>query len=98
MDIKIKTILKPRSGIQDTRLEARDTKKNSRPRTALPRTDPLEAMNRNARGQIQEIRTQAKVFSKKKGLQKNFLGNPKKVFKILFQANSNKKRSPKKFF
>ena len=44
-----------------------------RPRTALPRTDPLEAKDRNARGQ--GPRTQAQVFSKKKGLQKSFSGN-----------------------
>ena len=53
-----------------------------RPRTALPRTDPLETKDRNARGQ--GPRTQAQVFSKKK------------VFKIFFQA-IYKKRSSKKF-
>ena len=49
-------------------------KKNPRPRprTALPRTDPLEAKDKNARGQ--GPRTQAQVFSKKKGLQKFFSG------------------------
>ena len=54
-------------------------KKNPRPRltprTALPRTDLLEAKDRNARGQ--GPRTQAQVFSKKK------------VFKKVFQAISN---------
>ena len=53
------------------------TQKNPRPRprTAFPRTDPLEAKDRNARGQ--EPRTQPQVFSKKKkkGLQKSFSGN-----------------------
>ena len=48
-----------------------------RPRTALPRTEPLEAKDRNARGQGQGPRTQAQVFSKKK------------VFKNFFQAISN---------
>ena len=43
-----------------------------RPRTALPKTDPLEAKDSNARGQ--GPRTQAQVFSKKK------------VFKKIFQA------------
>ena len=38
-------------------------KKNPRPRIAPPRTDPLEAKDRNARGQ--GPRTQAQVFSKK---------------------------------
>ena len=39
-------------------------KKNARPRprTALPRTEPLEAKDRNARGQGQGPRTQAQVF------------------------------------
>ena len=52
-------------------------KKNSRPRprTAFPRTDPLEAKDRNARGQGQ--RTQPQLFSKKK------------VSKKVFQAISN---------
>ena len=50
-------------------------KKIPRPRTAFPRTDPFEAKDRNARGQGQEPRTQAQVFSKKKGLQKSFSGN-----------------------
>ena len=66
-----------RGGVEDTRLEAKakDTKKNPRPRTAFPRTDTLEAKDRNARGQGQGPRTQAQVFSKKKGLQKSFSGN-----------------------
>ena len=47
-------------------------KKIPKPRTAFPRTDPLEAKDRNARGQ--GPRTQAQVFSEKKGLQNNFSG------------------------
>ena len=43
------------------------------PRTAFPRTDPIEAKDRNARGQ--GPRTQPRVFSKKKGIQKSFSGN-----------------------
>ena len=58
-------------------------KKNPKPRTAFPRTDPLEAKDRNARGQ--GPRTQPQVFSKKKkkGLQKSvsddlqFIGAPR---------------------
>ena len=49
------------------------------------RTDPLEAKDRNARGQGQGPRTQAQVFSKKK------------VFKNFFQAFSCKKRLQKFF-
>ena len=44
-----------------------------RPRTAFPRTDTLEAKDRNARGQ--GPRTQAQAFSKKKYLQKFFSGD-----------------------
>ena len=47
-------------------------KKIPRPRTAFPRTDPLEAKDRNARGQGQEPRTQAQVFSKTKRSPKKF--------------------------
>ena len=52
-------------------------KKNPRPRprTAFPRTDPLEAKDRNARGQGQGPRTQPQGFSKKKNLKKSFSGN-----------------------
>ena len=59
-----------------------------RPRTAFPRTDTLEAKDRNARGQ--GPRTQAQVVSKKKGLHKNFSGDLKKKIFFLF------KRSPQK--
>ena len=45
-----------------------------RPRTAFPRTDTLEAKDRNARGQGQGPRTQPQVFSTKKGLQNFFSG------------------------
>ena len=57
-----------------------------RPRTAFPRTDTLEAKDRNARGQGQGPRTQAQVLSKKK-----------KVFTKIFQAISTKKRFLKNF-
>ena len=62
------------SRTQGSRLRPR-TQKNPkpRPRTALPRTDPLEANDRNALGQSQGPRTQTQVFSKKK-----------EVFKKLF--------------
>ena len=55
-------------------------KKNPRPRprTTFSRTDPLEAKDRNARGQGQEPRTQASVPPQKKGPEK-----------ISFQAISN---------
>ena len=40
---------------------------------AFSRTDPLEAKNRNARGQ--GPRTQSQVFSKKKSFEKTFSGD-----------------------
>ena len=68
-----------------------------RSRTALPRTDTLEAKDRNARGQGQGPRTQAQVLSKTNGLHKNFSGdlkknekNKKRVFTKIFQAISKK--------
>ena len=77
------------SGVEDTRLEAKDTKKseakdtkkNPRPRTqkkseakdSLSEDRPLEAKEKDAQGQ--GPRTQPQVFSKKKGLQKSFLGD-----------------------
>ena len=61
-------------------------KKNPRSRTAFPRTDTLEAKDRNARGQGKGSTTQAQVLSKKK-----------KVFTKIFQAISTKKRFPKNF-
>ena len=68
-----------RGGVEDTRLEAKakDTKKirGQGQRTAFSRTEPLEAKDRNARGQGQGPRTPAQVFSKKKGLQKIFSGD-----------------------
>ena len=65
------------------------TQKNPRPRTALSRTDPLEAKDRIARGQEQDCSrprtglleakdTAASVLhikKNKKGLQKSFSGN-----------------------
>ena len=66
------------------------TQKNPRPRprTAFPRTDTLEAKNRNARGQ--GPRTQAQVLSKKKSLQKKFSGD--------LQIKKKKKKFFTKFF
>ena len=79
-------------------------KKNPRPRprTAFPRTDTLEAKDRNARGQGQGPRTQAQVLSKKKkkrSSQKFFRRSQKKkkVFTKIFQAISTKTRFPKTF-
>ena len=77
------------------RSQSQGHKKNPRPRprTAFPRTDTLEAKDRNARGQGQGPRTQAQVLSKISGdLQKK-----KKVFTKNFQAISTKKRFPTNF-
>ena len=84
-----------RGGVEDTRLEAKDTKKNPRlrprPRTALLRTDPIEAKDRNVRGKAKDQGHRRKCSSKKKKRKvfKNFF-QAKKVFKkIFFQAISN---------
>ena len=61
-------------------------KKNPRPRTAFPRTDTLEAKDRNAQGQ--GPRTQAQVLSKKKKVFTKILQaiSIKNVFQKIFQA------------
>ena len=68
--------------------QGQEHKKNPRPRTAFPRTDTLEAKDRNARGQGQGPRTQAQVLSKKKrSSQKFFRRSPQKnVFREIFRA------------
>ena len=83
-------------------------KKNLRPRTAFPRTDTLEAKDRNARGQGQGPRTQAQVLSKKKRSPKKnkkaftkifqAISKKKKVFTKIFQAISKKKKGLHKHF
>ena len=77
-------------------------KKYPWPRTVLPRTGPLEAKDKNARGQGQGPRTQAQVLRQKKGFQKKFSSDlqkkksslqnffrqspQKNVFQKIFQA------------
>ena len=79
------------------------TQKNPRPRprTALPRTDPLEAKDRNARGQGHRPRIQAQVFSKKRS-SKNFFRRSQKQKKTdlqkIFSGSLQKKRLLKFFF
>ena len=81
----------------EARSQDQGHKKKTRPRTALPRTDPLEAKDRNARGQ--GPRTQGQVFSEKKRSSKIFFGrSQKKSLQKFFQAFSNKKRLLKFFF
>ena len=80
--------------------QGQGNKKNPRPRpmTAFPRTDTLEAKDRNAQGQ--GPRTQAQVLSKKEVFTKIFQAiskKKKKVFTIIFQAISTKKRFPNNF-
>ena len=74
-------------------------KKNPRPRprTAFPRTDTLEAKDRNARGQGQGHKR--KCSPKKKVFTKIFqaISKKKKVFTKIFQAIPTKKRFPKIF-
>ena len=77
------------------------TQKNPRPRpwprTAFPRTDTLDAKDRNARGQ--EPRTQAQVLSKKKrSSQKFFRRSPKKRSSQKFFKRSPRKHVFQKIF
>ena len=74
------------------------TQKNPRPSTALPRTDTLEAKDRNARGQ--GPRTRAQVLPpQKKGIHKNFSGNlqKKKSTQKLFRQSPPKEGLQKSF-
>ena len=67
-------------------------KKNPRPksRTAFPRTDTLEAKDRNARGQGHKRKSSPKK-KKKKGLHKNFSSDlHKKTFSKKFFKRSTK--------
>ena len=74
------------SRTQDSRPRPRTQKKSeARPRTAFPRTDTLEAMDRNARGQGKNQGHKRKCSPKKK------------VFTKIFQAISTKQRFPKIF-
>ena len=64
-------------------------KKNPRPRTAFPRTDTLEAKDRNARGQGPRTQSASALQKKKKkrSSQKFFKQSPlKNVFQKIFQA------------
>ena len=63
-----------------------------RPRTAFPRTDTLEAKDRNARGQGPRTQSASALQKKKKkGLHKNFSGD-------LQKKKKKKERSSQKFF
>ena len=90
-------------------MESRTQGSRPRPRTAFPRTDTLEAKDRNARGQGQGPRTQSAsaLQKKKKGLHKNFSGDLQKkkkkkglhkYFSSDLQKKKKKKRSSQKFF
>ena len=61
-------------------------KKNPRPRTAFPRTDTLEAKDRNVRGQGHKPKCSPKK-KKKRSSQKLFKRSPQKnVFQKIFQT------------
>ena len=92
-----------RGGVEDTRLEAKDTKKirgqgQGQPfrgqTLSRPRTGMLEA---KAKDQGHKHKCSPK--KKKKGLHKNFSGDlqKKKVFTKIFQAISTKERFPENF-
>ena len=79
------------SRTQGLRSRPRTQKKNPRPRprTAFPRTDTLEAKDRNAGGQGQGPWTQAQVLSKK---------NNKRSSQKFFRQSQKKKVLTKKIF
>ena len=81
-----------RGGVENTRLEAKDTQKKIRGQGQPFREQTLDLKDRNARGQDQGPRTQAQVLSKKKkGLHKNFSGDlHKKTFSKKFFKRSTK--------
>ena len=66
-------------------------KKNSRPRTALPRTDPLDTKDRNAQVEAKATdQGHTHKCSQKKGLPKTFQAISKKNgLQKFFQAISN---------
>ena len=76
-------------GVNNTRLEAK-AKDTKHPR---PRTDPLEAMDRNARDQ--GPRTQ--VFSKKRSSKEFFWRFQKKALQKCFSGNLQLKKTKKVF-
>ena len=98
-----------RGGVEDIRLEdirleakAKDTKKSEATRTAFPRTDTLEAKDRNARGQGQGHKRKCSPKKKKKVITKIFQAVSKKKIKkkglhINFSGNLHKKPFPKNF-
>ena len=99
---KVRMNIINRGGVEDTGLEVKATNRNPRPRprTAFPRTDTLEATDRNVRGQSQGPSASAlQKKKKKKGLHKSFFWqSPKKrSSQTFFQAISTKKRFPENF-
>ena len=67
-------------------------KKNPRPRTAFPRTDTLEAKDRNeAKDQGHKRKCSPKKRSSQKFFRRSQKKKKKKVFKKFFQAISTKK-------
>ena len=102
----------------EAKAKAKDTKKirgqgqghkknprpRPRPRTAFPRTDTLEAKDRNARGQGQGPRTQSasalQKKKKKRSSQKFFRRSPKKKKGLhkKFSSDLHEKTFSKKFF
>ena len=90
-----------RGGVEDTRLEAKakDTKKKRGQGQGQPFRG--QTLSRPRTGMIKDQGHRRKCSPKKKGLHKNFSGDPpfpkKKVFTKIFQAFSTKIRFPKIF-
>ena len=68
------SIARTRGGVEDTMLEAKDTKK-PRPRLAFSRTDTLEQTFSRPKAKDEGHRCKCSPKKKKKGLQKSFSGD-----------------------
>ena len=77
-----------RGGVEDTRLEAKAKAKDTKNFEA-------KAKDRPSRGQGQGPRTQAQVFSKKKGFLKNFQAISKKGLQKIFSGDFHLKKTKK---
>ena len=89
-----------RGGVEDTRLEARDTKKIRGQGQPFRGQTTLEAKDRNAQGQGHKRKCSPKIKKKKKGLHKIFQAiskKKKKDFTKIFQVIFTKIRFPKYF-
>ena len=76
-----------RGGVEDTMLEAKDTKKNPRPRTALPRTNLSKPRTGMLEAKTKDQGHKRKCSPKKRSSKNFFRRSPvKNIFQNFFQA------------